>query len=364
MPRLRRLHDRARSPARGGGPKRGLWTGEALGRSRGGLTTKIHLACDGQGRPPGKKQGSAPDTWAQELIRKLLYARRTASISLAESVCTESAALIGVSPHMEEKLDAAVRHGRLWMEKQTAERERLFANLKRAVADRRHRRVRALLKQAKTVTKADTSELENHAISVATDYLTAVTTANTKHLNALLDGLNRLPRYVDPDVFYAKVHELAQAAHEVDNISPQRQAQVGTWRKRAGLPDEDSRGRPRRASRSRKGRLYRQVAEEDQLMKSCPRCGAGIGLPCLADTKANEAQGVPHDERIQPVIDQRQEEQRTLRPWRVYEVGCPDCGRGVDARCATSGGPHRSRVELAKDLTRRREPHPDSHGKR
>ncbi|MFJ6351893.1 IS5 family transposase [Streptomyces sp. NPDC054835] len=25
----------------------------ALGRSRGGLTSKIHLACDGQGRPPG-----------------------------------------------------------------------------------------------------------------------------------------------------------------------------------------------------------------------------------------------------------------------------------------------------------------------
>jgi transposase len=46
-----RLHDRAGSPACGRGPKRGLWPGEAIGRSRGGLTTKIHLACDGQGRP-------------------------------------------------------------------------------------------------------------------------------------------------------------------------------------------------------------------------------------------------------------------------------------------------------------------------
>ena len=45
------FHGRAGSPARGRGPKRGLWTGEAIGRSRGGLTTKIHLACDGQGRP-------------------------------------------------------------------------------------------------------------------------------------------------------------------------------------------------------------------------------------------------------------------------------------------------------------------------
>nr|WP_237531489.1 IS5-like element IS1650 family transposase [Streptomyces sp. SID7813] len=35
-----------------GAPKKGQdWPGEALGRSRGGLTTKIHLACDGEGRP-------------------------------------------------------------------------------------------------------------------------------------------------------------------------------------------------------------------------------------------------------------------------------------------------------------------------
>ncbi|MEU7341969.1 IS5 family transposase [Streptomyces sp. NPDC007074] len=35
-----------------GAPKKGQhWPGEAIGRSRGGLTTKIHLACDGHGRP-------------------------------------------------------------------------------------------------------------------------------------------------------------------------------------------------------------------------------------------------------------------------------------------------------------------------
>nr|WP_229845299.1 IS5 family transposase [Streptomyces cinnamoneus] len=41
-----RAHQHA-AGARKGGP----WAGEALGRSRGGLSTKIHLACDGQGRP-------------------------------------------------------------------------------------------------------------------------------------------------------------------------------------------------------------------------------------------------------------------------------------------------------------------------
>ncbi|RST23842.1 IS4/IS5 family transposase, partial [Streptomyces sp. WAC04770] len=47
-----RLHHRPRPPARGRGPKRGL-RDPALGRSRGGLTSKVHLACDGRGRPLG-----------------------------------------------------------------------------------------------------------------------------------------------------------------------------------------------------------------------------------------------------------------------------------------------------------------------
>lgn len=44
------LHRRPRPPACGRGPKRGLQS-PAIGRSRGGLTSKIHLACDGSGRP-------------------------------------------------------------------------------------------------------------------------------------------------------------------------------------------------------------------------------------------------------------------------------------------------------------------------
>ncbi|NBE50940.1 transposase [Streptomyces sp. YC537] len=49
------LHHRPRSPARRRGPLKGAPAGEphdhALGRSRGGLTTKIHLATDSRCRP-------------------------------------------------------------------------------------------------------------------------------------------------------------------------------------------------------------------------------------------------------------------------------------------------------------------------
>ena len=61
MDRQRRQHGGARPPARrrgaeairAGGPKRGTAhpQDEALGHSRGGLTTKLHLAVDGRGRP-------------------------------------------------------------------------------------------------------------------------------------------------------------------------------------------------------------------------------------------------------------------------------------------------------------------------
>ncbi|MFE9469244.1 IS5 family transposase [Streptomyces virginiae] len=64
-----RLHDRPCPPARRRGPSKGAPVGEpsdhALGRSRGGLTTKIHLATDGHCRPlafvltPGQA-GDAP----------------------------------------------------------------------------------------------------------------------------------------------------------------------------------------------------------------------------------------------------------------------------------------------------------------
>lgn len=43
-------HPHGRSPKRGHRPGAGP-ADHAIGRSRGGLTTKIHLACDGRGRP-------------------------------------------------------------------------------------------------------------------------------------------------------------------------------------------------------------------------------------------------------------------------------------------------------------------------
>ncbi|MFC7266747.1 hypothetical protein [Streptomyces lutosisoli] len=67
----------------------------------------------------------------------------------------------------------------------------------------------------------------------------------------------------------------------------------------------------------------------------------------------------PHDERLQPIVDERKAKQKAmLRPWRVYEVTCPDCGRVYNSPCVSPAGPHLSRVELAKEFARLRKPLP------
>lgn len=78
-----RLHRRPRPPARRRHrPKKGIHRPDepddhALGRSRGGLTTRVHLACDGKGRPlailltPGRRHDSVCARSLLERIRVL-----------------------------------------------------------------------------------------------------------------------------------------------------------------------------------------------------------------------------------------------------------------------------------------------------
>jgi transposase len=74
-----RLYHRPRAPARCRGKKRGSKE-ECLGRSRGGLSTKIHATCDAQGRPTAihLTPGQAPDLdGADALLPGLVATART-----------------------------------------------------------------------------------------------------------------------------------------------------------------------------------------------------------------------------------------------------------------------------------------------
>ncbi|MGY3056811.1 hypothetical protein ACVWZD_001056 [Streptomyces sp. TE3672] len=302
---------------------------------------------------PGQNTDTAQDTRARELLRKLLYARRTESIALADSVCREMPALAGVSPRLQEQLDAALRSGLLWLEKKVGARRELFASLEQAVAEKRAGKVKKLLRHAKTAAEDACSEEESCVIDAADVCLTAIAAARSERLNTLLDDLDQLPPDPDPDVLRIKVRELLRAASEAGSIGPHRQAKVKAWRERV----RHTAGPLQPGQGKRLPQLHRQVTRKRWLERRCPRCGANSGQQCAVDTMPGEMRRVPHDERLKPIIDERREQQRSRRPWRVYEVTCPDCGQEPEQRCITLGGPHYSRVELAKEYTRLKKAH-------
>nr|WP_256226727.1 IS5 family transposase [Streptomyces sp. PAN_FS17] len=81
-----RVHQHAATTGRKGGDSQDEPDDHALGRSRGGLTTKIHLACDGRGRPlailvtPGQRHDSI-------CARPLLERIRVPRIGLGRPRC-------------------------------------------------------------------------------------------------------------------------------------------------------------------------------------------------------------------------------------------------------------------------------------
>lgn len=91
MDRVGRLHGQPCSPARRWRPQKGAPAGDeledparaaadqALGRSRGGLTTKVHLACDGRGLPLAilVTPGNVNDSTAFDAVLDALRVPRT-----------------------------------------------------------------------------------------------------------------------------------------------------------------------------------------------------------------------------------------------------------------------------------------------
>ncbi|WP_445270361.1 zinc finger domain-containing protein [Streptomyces sp. DSM 41634] len=71
---------------------------------------------------------------------------------------------------------------------------------------------------------------------------------------------------------------------------------------------------------------------------------------------------MPHADRLQPVIDELQEQQKMHEAgrtvWRAYDVACPHCGQEAGAWCLTPGEPHSARSKQARKLTEQHKPLP------
>ncbi|MFE5519826.1 hypothetical protein ACFQ9Q_19185 [Streptomyces virginiae] len=311
---------------------------------------------------PGKRQEEpAQDVQAHELMRRLLYARRTESTDLAEKVCREITELSGVSLQLQRQLDAARRNALAWVKKETEARRELFARLNQAVAGQKTRSIKTLLTEIKTATRDGRSEEEDHTLHEAAASLAALEAAKLACLDTLLEDISRLPANEDPWRLRSEAEQLFQAATEVGKIGKHRRAQLNLWRTRLRyLP---SKPRPAPPSRPQERvPLHQQVGRVYWTMRSCPLCGADRGQQCVFDggPRAGRVREVPHADRLQPFVDELQEQQKkqgaARTVWRAYDVTCPHCGQEAGAWCLTPGEPHSARSKQARKLTEQHRP--------
>ncbi|MFH8476254.1 hypothetical protein [Streptomyces sp. NPDC018000] len=179
---------------------------------------------------PGKKQKTSPqDERAQELMRRLLYARRTESPDLTVTVCREITELSGVSPQLQKRLDAAHHSASLRVEKEVESCRTQVSLLDQAVAAQKVSQVKSLIAQAKKATKVDQTGEEEEAIRAAVDYLAAAIPAAIDRLNTILEEVSHIPANGDPELLTRKVQQMSREADELGRVGkgvPHQRAQA------------------------------------------------------------------------------------------------------------------------------------------
>ncbi|MEV4975964.1 zinc finger domain-containing protein [Streptomyces scopuliridis] len=310
---------------------------------------------------PGQKQKTSPqDERAQELMRRLLYARRTESPDLTATVCREITELSGVSPQLQGRLDAAHHSASLWVEKELESRRTLISLLDQAVDTRKFNQIQSLIKQAKKATKMDQTRREKEAIHAAVDYLAAEIPATVNRLNGLLEEVSLIPANGAPEPLIRKVQQISQEIDELGRAGkgvPHQRAQLALWEERLKsllvLPPASPAPVP----------LHQLVGRGYWTTKVCPLCGADHGQQCviLDGPRTGQLRGTPHADRLRLLIGEIEERQtedirRTPTVWQVYDVTCPVCEKKPGAWCRTPGRPHELRYKLAADFTQQRKP--------
>lgn len=271
---------------------------------------------------PGKaRKVPEPEARAKALLRRLVYARRIGSVSLAKQVCEEIEGLDGVEGEIQEQLETAVRHARVWLVEQNKERRRLFDNLKRAVAEQRPGRVRRLLIRVNATAAEDRTEAESAVYEWAIKYFgslddltrdaveaeAATETQAKKAAARVRSAFSRLRGY-DAYTFDLRpqVEELLQsAALAGELLKPGEARRVEVWKKRAALgPQEQLR-----------------VARRYWIQRSCPRCNAEQGKNCVLVEGPNsgKARKDGHNERLQLIVDERKAAQRMARQQKTRQ---------------------------------------------
>jgi len=265
---------------------------------------------------PGKaRKVPEPEARAQALLRRLVYARRIESVPLVKQVCTDIEGLTGVGEELQEQLEAAVRHARVWLIEQDKARRKLFDNLKRAVEEQKPGRVRRLLLRVNARTAGDRTDAESAVYERASTYFDSLDDPTRDAVEAEADtekearkaagrvrtALQRLRGYdAYPFDLRPQVEELLQSAALAGELLTRGEARrVEVWKKRA----------------ARGPQAQLQVARRYWIQRSCPLCNAEQGKDCVLIEGPNS--GKPrkggHNERLQLILDERKAAQKMVR---------------------------------------------------
>ncbi|MFC9931707.1 hypothetical protein [Streptomyces sp. NPDC127190] len=265
---------------------------------------------------PGKaRKVPEPEARAQALLRRLVYARRIESVPVVKQVCTDIENLTSVGEKLQEQLEAAVRHARIWLVEQDEGRRKLFANLTRAVEEQKPGRVRRLLLRVNARAAEDRTDTESAVYERAIRYFESLDDLTRDAVEAEADtekearkaagrvrtALQRLRGY-DAYTFDLRpqVEELLESAASAGDLLTRGEARrVEVWKKRA--------------ARGLQAQFH--VARRYWIQRSCPRCNAEQGKDCVLVEGPNS--GKPrkngHNERLQLILDERKAAQKKAR---------------------------------------------------
>ncbi|WP_125491251.1 hypothetical protein [Streptomyces sp. WAC 04229] len=257
--------------------------------------------------PAQARKVPEPEARAQALLRRLVYARRIESVPLVKQVCTDIEDLTGVGEELQDQLEAAVRHARIWRVEQDEARRKLFAKLNRAVEERKPGRVRRLLLRVNGMAVEDRTDAESAVYERATTYFGSLDDLTRDAVEAEADtekgarkaatrvrtALQHLRGY-DAYTFdlCPQVEELLQsAALAGELLTPGEARRVEVWKKRA--------------ARGPQAQLH--VARRYWIQRSCPRCNAEQGKDCvlIEGPHSGKPRKGGHIERLQLIQDER-----------------------------------------------------------
>ncbi|MFF7249972.1 hypothetical protein ACFZBU_39490 [Embleya sp. NPDC008237] len=332
--------------------------------------------------PTGAKARKGPDPHAraQSLLRRLAEARKIEAVVEVHRVCYEIRILTGVDDRTRERLTSELADARAWLDLQIEVRRALFSRLAEATTGRDAEELGVLLVRANATAGYDRNDEETRIADAAADRIAALREEGreaqvnpSRRVQAIIDDLRLPGRSLSPTQVGHRVEQLVRAATEAGSfLAPRQVAAVAYWKSRAALDRTTSPAATSPSARAggerrptRKRTLQEQVARRFWIKETCPLCLAGKGRECVNvdPIGTGQARPLPHDERLRPILDERKarvlerDRASSSRPRRPDEVACPDCASEPGATCTTRRGPHRARVERARELTRRqREP--------